>query len=81
MAGFYVRPRSRGTGVADGLLNELIANLPEGITQLQLTAVANKPRTVGFFEKAGFSIWGTEPRGSRANGDYLDEVHMTKVLD
>jgi len=81
IAGRYVRPRSRGTGVADGLINEIVANLPEGITQLQLSAVANNPRTIGFYEKVGFTIWGTEPRGSRSNGAYLDEVHMTRVLD
>jgi RimJ/RimL family protein N-acetyltransferase len=81
VAGFYVRPRARGTGVADGLIKELIANLPEGITQLQLSAVANNPRTIAFFEKAGFTIWGTEPRGSRYAGDYIDEVHMTRMLD
>jgi RimJ/RimL family protein N-acetyltransferase len=81
IAGYYVRPRHRGTGVAAGLMEEIIANLPDGITQLNLSAVANNPQTIGFYEKAGFTIWGTEPRGSRSDGSFIDEVHMVRMLD
>ena len=81
VAGFYVRPRYRGTDAARGLMDELIAHLPAGITQLHLSAVSDSPRTIRFYEKMGFSVWGTEPRGSRHQGAYIDETHMVRMLD
>lgn len=81
IAGHYVRPRYRGTNAASGLMDQILDNLPDGITQLHLSAVANNPRTVAFYEKVGFTVWGTEPRGSHSDGIFVDEVHMVRLLD
>ena len=80
VAGCYVRPRHRGTLAATGLMEELIANVPDSVTQLHLSVIANHARTIAFYEKVGFSVWGTEPRGSRHNGAFMDEVHMVRML-
>ncbi len=81
VAGFYVRPRYRSTDAAEKLMDELIAHLPDDITQLNLSTIAGDDRSLAFYEKVGFQVWGTEPRGSRQNGVYRDEIHMVRFID
>jgi len=81
IAGFFVRPKYRGTSAASGMVDEIVANLPDTVTQLHLSVLADNPRAVAFYEKAGFSAWGTEPKGSLHDGAYLDELHMVRMLD
>ena len=54
-------------------------------TTLGIGEVANlfgiTTKTLRFYEKMGFSVWGTEPRGSRHQGAYIDETHMVRMLD
>ena len=81
IAGFFVRPKYRGTSAASGMVDEIITNLPDTVTQLHLSVLASSPRAVAFYEKSGFSAWGTEPKGSLYEGTYLDELHMVRMLD
>jgi len=81
IAGFFVRPKYRGTSAASGMVKEIVTHLPDSVTQLHLSVLANSPRAVAFYEKAGFIAWGTEPKGSKHEGTYLDELHMVRMLD
>ena len=43
-------------------------------------AVGNTP-AIRLYQKAGFEIYGTEPRALFVNGRYIDEHMMVRFLD
>jgi RimJ/RimL family protein N-acetyltransferase len=81
IAGYFVRPKYRGTKAASGLMAEILDNVPDTVNQLHLSVMANSPRALAFYKKMEFNAWGTEPKGSVHDGDYLDEIHMVRMLD
>ena len=78
----YVRPELRRTGIASALLGHLVvAARQDGIAQLELAVSVENPAAVLFYERFGFNIAGTVPRGFRHQGRDIDEHIMVRDLD
>ena len=73
----YVRPQSRGKGVARELMQEIIqrARKIEGLEQILLIASAHLPARK-FYEGLGFKAYGIEPRSLKIGTEYVDDVLM-----
>jgi ribosomal protein S18 acetylase RimI-like enzyme len=71
--GVYVRPQSRGKGVASALMQEIIqrARDMEGVEQITLLASANPPAP-RLYSPLGLQSWN-EPH-SKIGNDYVDDV-------
>jgi ribosomal protein S18 acetylase RimI-like enzyme len=75
--GVYVRPESRGKGVARALMQEVIrrARAIEGLEQILLIASAHLPARK-LYEAMGFQAYGIEPRSLKIGTEYVDDVLM-----
>jgi ribosomal protein S18 acetylase RimI-like enzyme len=75
--GVYVRPESRGMGVARALMQEIIrrARAMEGLEQILLVASAHLPAKK-LYEALGFASYGIEPRSLKIGTEYVDDVLM-----
>jgi ribosomal protein S18 acetylase RimI-like enzyme len=75
--GVYVRPESRGKGVARALMQEIIrrARQIEGLEQVLLVASAHLPARK-LYESLGFTAYGVEPRSLKIGDEYVDDVLM-----
>jgi RimJ/RimL family protein N-acetyltransferase len=79
-----VRPDVHGSGVAEEMMNDAIANLhAEGAKRVELFVEVDNPRAIRFYQKMGFAIEGTLRKFvKRANEDhYTDEFVMGLLLD
>ncbi len=77
----YVKPALRGTGAALGLLNAVAEHARDHVIQLHLMVGAHNAPAVRLYEKAGYRIYGTDPRCLFVNGRYIDEHMMVRFLD
>ncbi len=79
--GVYVRPESRGMGVARALMQEVIrrARQMEGLEQITLVASAHLPARK-FYEALGFESYGVERRSLKIGTEYVDDVLMVLWL-
>jgi ribosomal protein S18 acetylase RimI-like enzyme len=83
--GVYVRPESRGKGVARALMQEVIrrARQMEGLEQVTLVASAHLPARK-LYEALGFESYGVERRslkiGAQIGAEYVDDVLMVLWL-
>lgn len=77
----YVQPALRGTGCALDLLETAVEGARDEILQLHLMVGAHNKPAIRLYEKAGFEIYGTEPRALNVNGRYVDEHLMVRFLD
>jgi ribosomal protein S18 acetylase RimI-like enzyme len=75
--GVYVRPQSRGKGVARALMQEIIrrAHGIEGLEQVTLVASANLPAQ-RLYKALGFESYGIEPHSLKIGAEYVDDVLM-----
>ncbi|HZI57844.1 MAG TPA: GNAT family N-acetyltransferase [Verrucomicrobiae bacterium] len=79
--GVYVRPESRGKGVAKALMQEIIhrARNITGLEQVLLIASAHLPARK-LYESLGFQAYGVEPRSlkitTETGTEYVDDVLM-----
>jgi ribosomal protein S18 acetylase RimI-like enzyme len=75
--GVYVRPESRGKGVARALMEEIIlrARTMNGLEQILLVASAHLPARK-LYEALGFQAYGVEPRSLKIGTEYVDDVLM-----
>jgi ribosomal protein S18 acetylase RimI-like enzyme len=75
--GVYVRPESRGQGVARLLMEEIIrrARTIDGIEQILLVASAHLPARK-LYEALGFQAYGIEPQSLKIGTEYVDDVLM-----
>jgi ribosomal protein S18 acetylase RimI-like enzyme len=75
--GVYVRPESRGKGVASALMKEIIrrARQIDGIEQITLVASANLPAQ-RLYKALGFESYGIEPHSLKIETEYVDDVLM-----
>jgi RimJ/RimL family protein N-acetyltransferase len=78
----YLAPQARGTGCALPLIEAVLDHARYlGKVQVYLgVGAANKP-ALRLYQKAGFEIYGTEPRALFVNGRYIDEHLMVRFLD
>jgi ribosomal protein S18 acetylase RimI-like enzyme len=75
--GVYVRPESRGQGVASGLMKEIVRRAREidGLEQITLVASANLPAQ-RLYKSLGFESYGLEPHSLKIDTEYVDDVLM-----
>lgn len=79
--GVYVRPESRGKGVGNALMKEIIRRAREldGLEQITLVASANLPAQC-LYESVGFESYGIEPHSLKIGKEYVDDVLMVLRL-
>ncbi len=81
IGGVYVRPESRGKGVASALMKEIVRRAREmdGLEQITLVASANLPAQ-RLYKALGFESYGIEPHSLKIGNDYVDDVLMVLWL-
>ncbi len=77
----YVKPELRGTGAALALLETAVEHASSEVLQLHLMVGAHNDPAIRLYEKAGFTLYGTDPRALYVNGRYIDEHMMVRFLD
>lgn len=79
--GVYVRPESRGKGVASALMKEIVRRARElhGLEQITLVASANLPAQ-RLYKALGFESYGIEPHSLKIGDQYVDDVLMVLHL-
>jgi len=75
--GVYVRPESRGKGVASALMKEIVrrARAIGGLEQITLVASANLPAQ-RLYKALGFESYGVEPHSLKIGNEYVNDVLM-----
>ncbi len=71
--------RRRGVGVM--LMDAVVAFARQHVLQLHLGVGTHNTSALRLYQKAGFEIYGTEPRSLFVNGRYIDEHLMVRLLD
>ena len=79
--GVYVRPESRGKGVASALMKEIVrrARAIGGLEQITLVASANLPAQ-RLYKSLGFESYGVEPHSLKIGNEYVNDVLMVLWL-
>jgi ribosomal protein S18 acetylase RimI-like enzyme len=79
--GVYVRPESRGKGLASALMKEIVRRARElaGLEQITLVASANLPAQ-RLYKALGFESNGIEPHSLKIGNEYVDDVLMVLWL-
>ena len=80
LAGMYVRPAFRGTGIADALIEAVIDHAIGMVEQIELTVNAENVRAIGLYERHGFVAYGRRPRSIRVGERTYDEILMLRRL-
>ena len=80
--GVYVRPEWRGLHIAEVLIESCTewAKM-NGVNILNLGVTATSTSAIRCYQRCGFTISGTEPRGIFYDGKYYDGCLMFKLLD
>jgi ribosomal protein S18 acetylase RimI-like enzyme len=80
--GVFVLPEWRGQGIAEQLLDELLARARQlaDLGQLQLSVVTTQEAAVHLYQSRGFQQYGLERRALRIGDRYVDEFHMVLFL-
>lgn len=77
----YVRPDMRGTGCAQALLDAVLDEAQGKVAQVHLGVAAHNEPALRLYQKAGFELYGTDPRSQYVNGRFVDEHLMVRFLD
>ncbi|MFY0545522.1 GNAT family N-acetyltransferase [Brevibacillus sp. H7] len=79
----YVKPESRGKGVAAQLVEAVIAYIRErtSVEQLQLSVVTVNRAARKLYERIGFTLYGEEKHALKVGERYYDEYHMVLPLN
>lgn len=80
--GVYVRPEWRGLHIAEALIEACVAwAKSKDVNIIKLGVVIPNPSAVRCYERCGFNIYGTEPRGIYFDGQYYDGYLMYRDLN
>jgi RimJ/RimL family protein N-acetyltransferase len=81
--GMFVRPAYRGRGLAAMLLEAAVSHARgwSGVRQVQLSVTAPSAAARRLYERAGFTVWGCEPRALGWQGTFVDEYHLVLELE
>jgi len=77
----YVRPRLRGQGVGQRLVEHLLDHARHHVLQVHLGVWSENVPAIRLYERLGFKVYGTEPRYLFVNGRFIDEHLMVRFLD
>ena len=81
IAGVYVRPALRGTGLALRLMEASIAQARlDGLDSLRLEVSAGNDNARALYASIGFQTYGIDRRAVRVGDVYVDEEMMTLSL-
>ena len=80
--GMYVAPAMRRRGAGLALLSAAIeqAMTWSGVSQMRLSVTGAAGDARRLYEKAGFRVWGCEPRALQWQGKFVDEYHLVLAL-
>ena len=80
--GVYVRSEWRGLHIAEALIETCIEwAKSKDVNIIKLGVTAANTSAVRCYQRCGFTIYGTEPRGIFYNGQYYDGYLMSQDLD
>jgi RimJ/RimL family protein N-acetyltransferase len=80
--GIVVRSGFRDMGIGTEMMKTLVEQaVALGLKVLMLQVFATNERAVHVYEKAGFVQTGTVPKKHFREGQYVDEVIMTKLIE
>jgi ribosomal protein S18 acetylase RimI-like enzyme len=74
----YVREGSRGKGVGDRLIKELVALAEARVDQVHLAVLVTATDAIKTYKRNGFEIYGLDPRVIRVGDLTYDEYLMVK---
>lgn len=75
--GLSVKKAYWHSGVASALMSALIDTARSaGYEQLELEVVASNDRAIALYERFGFAVYGTRPRGFRYRDGSYDNEHL-----
>ena len=77
----YVQPRLRGTGASSALIEAALEHASTRTLQVHLGVSTQNQPAIRLYKKAGFEVYGTEPRALFVNGRYVDEHLMVRFFD
>ncbi len=82
LAAMYVQGDRRGQGVADALMEAVVAKAAADpfLIKIMLEVVEGNARAKRFYERHGFAAFGTESHATRFGDDYLSEIMMVRFL-
>jgi len=79
--GIYVLPEFRGQRITGAMLEACFAwGRTHGVLIVKLGVVTDNLPAIRSYQRAGFSIYGTEPQAIFYDGRYYDEFLMCKSL-
>jgi RimJ/RimL family protein N-acetyltransferase len=80
--GMFVQPAHRGHGVGALVLEAAVNHARgwSGVRQVHLSVTAASPAARRLYERAGFVVWGREPRALGWQGTFIDEYHLVLEL-
>ena len=70
----------RGCGLAEALIKAVLAYASARVEQLLLSVAATNTRAIRFYRRLGFQAYAVEPRALKVGQNYVDEIHMIKIL-
>lgn len=79
--GMYVRPATRGTGVAQDLVKAVLDHARERVELIQLTVVSENETAQRLYRSFGFVVYGHEVHALKQNGRYYDELLMAVAFN
>lgn len=74
----YVREHSRGKGVGDRLIKELLAHAETRVAQVHLAVLLTATAAIKTYKRNGFDVYGTDPRAVRVGDVMLDKYLMVR---
>lgn len=80
VAGMYVRPAGRGTGLSEALMHHVIAYARCRVERLYLVVNEDNDRARRLYERLGFRRFAAEPSTLKASGQSLTAQHMVLEL-
>jgi RimJ/RimL family protein N-acetyltransferase len=80
--GIVIKSGFRDLGIGTEMMNTLVEQaMALGLKVLTLQAFATNKRAVHVYEKVGFVQTGRVPKKHFKDGQYVDEVIMTKLIE
>lgn len=77
----YIQSKHHGQGLGTKIFEAIITHARPLVKQIYLGVGTQNHAALALYKKAGFEIYGTEPRALCVEGQYIDEHLMVKFLD